>query len=714
LTVTGGAACDRLGFVVAISSDGSTIVAGAPNVNFNTGAVYVFTRSGTTWASETDPATLTVSAGNEGDNFGRSVAISGDGSTIVAGAPFANTDVGAGYVFARGASWGSQSSPAGTLGAVGILNDPDPATDLGSSAAISSDGSTIVLGASGVSFNGDSGSQGGAYVYARPGLSWSSGNDTARLLASDGDVHDLLGTSVAISADGSTIAAGAPSTAKPGAVYVYNKPAIGGWIDNNQNAKLAASDGTNDDNLGSSMVISSDGSTIVAGAFSATVSGNSHRGASYVFDKPTGGWSGNPEAETSKLIAADGAANDQFGFSVASSSDGSTVVSTATAAASGKGVAYEFGAAGTTGSSFPLTVSINPAGDGTVTSQPAGIACPGSCADTYSAGTSVTLTATPASGFTFSGWSGDCASQATAVCTLAMTQARTVTALFSNKAATKLQLSCGYDAAAFSERCQGQVSGGATEPAGQVVFQSSNGAGFPSGNSCTLSSSASCQVSVLPPPADQASVGTVALSATYSGDTTHAPSTATVQFSTSAELNALQGAVNKSCTVSVINPNGGTLTSFAPSVPGTFVASMTTAAADAFGLIPPAPGSSSAVDVMTAEVGSNGTEDTSCVVNPQTAASTDVPARAAKAVKCSSGKSSKGKHCAPATVVIAHLTQKLKGGRRYTLHIPLTSVGRRLFKLQAAMDKTYFKHHHGKHLKPPHLKIRLTISFKPS
>ncbi len=345
LTATGGAGHDFLGASVAISADGSTIVAGAPHVNFNTGAVYVFTRPGATWAAEGQAATLTVSAGSVGDMFGRSVAISGDGSTIVAGAPIANTDVGAGYVFAKGAAWGDSSSPTATLGPASILNDPDPATDLGWSSAISNDGSTIVLGASGVSFNGDMGGQGGAYVYVRPGASWSSGNDTARLLASDGGVHDMLGTSVAISSDGSTIAAGAPSTAKPGAVYVFNKPAMGGWASGPQSAKLAASDGTNADNLGSSMVISADGSTVVAGAFSATVSGDSHRGATYVFDKPAGGWSGN-EAETTKLIAADGAANDQLGNSVASSTDGTEVVTTATGASSGKGAAYVFGSGG--------------------------------------------------------------------------------------------------------------------------------------------------------------------------------------------------------------------------------------------------------------------------------------------------------------------------------------------------------------------------------
>ncbi len=362
-----------------------------------------------------------------------------------------------------------------------------------------------------------------------------------------------------------------------------------------------------------------------------------------------------------------------------------------------------------------MNVAVSPAGGGSVSSQPAGISCPGSCSSTYATGTSVTLTATPATGFRFSGWSGDCASQASAVCTLAMNQARTVTAMFSNKAATKLQIACGYVAAALSEICQAGVTGGATKPTGQVVFASSNGVGFPSGNSCTLSSAATCQVSVIPPPADQSSVGTVNLSATYDGDSGHAPSTATAQFSTAAEVGANAGAVKNSCTVMVVNPNGGSLTSFGAPTPGTFVASMSVVAADAFGLIPPAPGSSSAGDAVTAAAGENGSEDTSCAIDPQTGAASDVAARFARAAKCGSGKSSTRKHgCAPATVVIARLKRKLEGGRRYKLRVPLTAAGRRLFKLQRAKDKAYLKHHHGKHLKPPHLMIRLTISFTPS
>jgi uncharacterized repeat protein (TIGR02543 family) len=55
---------------------------------------------------------------------------------------------------------------------------------------------------------------------------------------------------------------------------------------------------------------------------------------------------------------------------------------------------------------YTLTVTIN--GQGTVASNPPGIACPGDCTENYPFGTVVTLTATPNSGWFFGSWGGDC------------------------------------------------------------------------------------------------------------------------------------------------------------------------------------------------------------------------------------------------------------------------------------------------------------------
>jgi len=78
-----------------------------------------------------------------------------------------------------------------------------------------------------------------------------------------------------------------------------------------------------------------------------------------------------------------------------------------------------------------LTVSKTGAGSGTVTSNPAGISCGATCSAAFAIGTMVTLTAAPAAGSTFSGWSGSCTG--TGACTVTMSAARAVTANFSVK-----------------------------------------------------------------------------------------------------------------------------------------------------------------------------------------------------------------------------------------------------------------------------------------
>ena len=77
---------------------------------------------------------------------------------------------------------------------------------------------------------------------------------------------------------------------------------------------------------------------------------------------------------------------------------------------------------------FTLTVSTSGTGSGTITSTPAGIACPGTCSASFASGTAVTLTATPTSGSAFTGWSGACSG--TGACSVTMNSNQSVTATF--------------------------------------------------------------------------------------------------------------------------------------------------------------------------------------------------------------------------------------------------------------------------------------------
>jgi hypothetical protein len=79
---------------------------------------------------------------------------------------------------------------------------------------------------------------------------------------------------------------------------------------------------------------------------------------------------------------------------------------------------------------YTATVTKAGTGSGTVTSTPSGISCGSTCSAPFQSGTSVTLTATPAAGSTFAGWSNGCTG--TATCILSMTLARSATATFTS------------------------------------------------------------------------------------------------------------------------------------------------------------------------------------------------------------------------------------------------------------------------------------------
>src|SRR5205823_1982610 len=81
------------------------------------------------------------------------------------------------------------------------------------------------------------------------------------------------------------------------------------------------------------------------------------------------------------------------------------------------------------GTQFTLSVTRDGSGSGTVTSNPPGIDCGVTCSASFDSGTFVTLTATPATGSTFTGWSGG-GCFGTGTCSVTLNAATTVTATF--------------------------------------------------------------------------------------------------------------------------------------------------------------------------------------------------------------------------------------------------------------------------------------------
>jgi len=255
-------------------------------------------------------ATITASDVVAGDGFATAGAL--DGDTAVVGAASQNVSQGAAYVFVRsGSAWTQQAKLAASDGA---------AFDrFATSVALSGD--TVLAGAG----NRNVG-QGAVYVFTRAATTWTL---QSTLTASDAVNSDHLGTAVASSGDTAAASAAARNT-NQGAVYVFTRSGTT-WT---QQATLTAADGVAQDYLGGSLAL--DGDTIVAGAYNRS----SSRGAAYVFTRTGTVWT-----QQAVLVAADGAAQDLLGFSVAVAGDTAVVGAVKN---SGHGAAYVFKRSGTT------------------------------------------------------------------------------------------------------------------------------------------------------------------------------------------------------------------------------------------------------------------------------------------------------------------------------------------------------------------------------
>lgn len=260
---------DLFGVRIALSSSGDTLAVGAvnedsasPGINgnqadnseMNSGAVYVFTRTGTTWSQQ---AYVKPAVVDPGDAFGSEVALSADGSTLAVAAVYeggATTGIGgdaannsaplagAAYVFTRsGTLWSQQAYIKASNTEAGDI--------FGSGLALSRDGATLAVAArdedsASTGINGDQGNDlasnaGAAYVYARAGTTWMQ---QAYLKASNTAAGDDFGDSLTISGDGSTVIVGAVledsssrgvdgnqadnASADAGAAYVFRRAGV--------------------------------------------------------------------------------------------------------------------------------------------------------------------------------------------------------------------------------------------------------------------------------------------------------------------------------------------------------------------------------------------------------------------------------------------------------------------------------------------------------
>jgi uncharacterized repeat protein (TIGR01451 family) len=251
------------GVSVALSADGNTAIVGGYLDNSNQGAAWVWTRSGGVWTQQGPKLVGTGAVGAATE--GASVALSADGNTAIVGGP-GDDGVGAVWTWTRsGGTWTQQGPKLVGTGAVGTALE-------GSSVALSADSNTAIIGG-----YFDNSFLGAAWVWTRSGGVWTQ--QGPKLVGSGAVGGSSQGYSVALSADGNTALVGGPfDDFNLGAVWLWMRT---GGVWTQQGPKLRARDSLGNPDQGTSIALSADGSTAVIGgpldAFS---------GAAFVFATP--------------------------------------------------------------------------------------------------------------------------------------------------------------------------------------------------------------------------------------------------------------------------------------------------------------------------------------------------------------------------------------------------------------------------------------------
>jgi hypothetical protein len=313
LVGTGAGGNSGQGYSVAISADGNTAMVGGPGV----GAVWVYTRTNGVWSQQGPKLAGTGAVTTPGlpvSNQGSSVALSADGNTAVVGASAddfesestAGGTIGAVWVFTRtNGVWTQQGPKLVGAGAVGF-------PDQGTSAAISADGNTAIVGG-----EGDDG-VGAAWIYTRTNGVWSQ--QGPKLVGTGAVDNAAQGISVGLSADGNTAVVGGSVDNRMGAMWVYTRT-NGVW--SQQGPKLVGTGAVGVAGQGISVAVSGDGNTALSGG----PGDDRAEGAVWVFTRTNGVWS----QQGSKLVGTGALGTPGFsapnqGNSVAISADGHTAI----------------------------------------------------------------------------------------------------------------------------------------------------------------------------------------------------------------------------------------------------------------------------------------------------------------------------------------------------------------------------------------------------
>jgi hypothetical protein len=293
---------------VALSADGNTAVIGGPDDGgsgtsySNTGAVWIYTRTGSTW---TEQAKLTAPY-KPGGAFGASVALSADGNTALIGSGSPGDGFpGAAWVFTRsGTTWTEQAKLAAPSDEIGN-------SDFGSSVSLSGDGNTALIGGP-----SDNAYTGAAWVFTRSAGAWS---EKEKLLATEEPEQAEFGTSVALSGDAGTALIGDGDVTNfngiKGNAWVFTQSA-GSW--KQQGPELSGGEEVGNGDFGGSVALSETGNTALIGGRA----DDSGSGAAWIFTRTGSEW----KQQGSKLTGAHAIETPVFGYSVALAADGTTAL----------------------------------------------------------------------------------------------------------------------------------------------------------------------------------------------------------------------------------------------------------------------------------------------------------------------------------------------------------------------------------------------------
>lgn len=301
LVGTGNVGNSAQGSSVALSADGNTAVVGGSSDDGGKGAIWIFTRSGTTWTQQGSKLVGSDKVGNAGQ--GVATAISADGNTVISGAANDNGNIGAAWIFTRsGTTWAQQGAKLVGTNSGGTIFQ-------GFSVGISADSNTAIVGGP-----FDSGNIGATWVFTRSGTTWT---EQGPKLVGTGNVGNAQqGYSVAISADGNTIIEGAPTdNTDVGAAWIFIRT---GSTWSQQGGKFFGS-GATSGAIQSRVAISADGNT----ALLATPNDNSFLGAMWVFTRSGTSWT-----QRGAKLAGTGSIGSpvEQGIQVALSADASTAI----------------------------------------------------------------------------------------------------------------------------------------------------------------------------------------------------------------------------------------------------------------------------------------------------------------------------------------------------------------------------------------------------